>query len=180
MSFYMVDVEADGPTPGLYSMLSLGLVRVTDPIVDRLYLELQPMTDRWLPAAVDVSGLDRQRLATDGTPPAQAMTELRRWVDATNRGGRPVLVSDNPAFDGAYLNYYLWAFDDGLDQPNPFGHSARRLGDLWAGLHRDAGRSGDWRSLKQTPHTHNALDDATGNAEALLAFADHGLAITFE
>lgn len=179
MSFYVVDVEADGPVPGHFSMLSVGLVRVTDPIVDRLYLELQPMTDRWLPDALAVSGLDRTALATTGRDPADAMRELRTFVADTNRGGRPVLVSDNPGFDAGYLAYYLWTFDDDRTDPNPFGHSSRRIGDLWAGLHRDAGRTGDWRKLKRTPHTHNALDDATGNAEALLAFADHGLDIEF-
>ena len=32
-----------------------------------------------------------------------------------------------------------------------------------------------FKHLRQTPHTHNPLDDARGNAEALLALKAQGL-----
>ena len=34
MSYFMVDVEADGPIPGEYSMVCLGVI-VVDPLLDR-------------------------------------------------------------------------------------------------------------------------------------------------
>jgi hypothetical protein len=34
-----------------------------------------------------------------------------------------------------------------------------------------------FKHLRQTPHTHNPLDDAKGNAEALIAMKKSGLKI---
>ncbi len=179
MSLYSVDIEADGPAPGLYSMLSIGVVVVRPGLEDRFYRELQPISERWSAEAIAVSGLDRERLAADGAAPATAMAELREFVGRTSVG-RPVFISDNPGFDFGFANYYFHAFGDGSDTPNPFGHSARRIGDLWAGLMSDGEQTSAWKELRETGHTHNALDDAVGNAEALLAFADRGLRINFD
>lgn len=186
MTFFSVDIEADGPAPGLYSMLSIGLVAVRPDLDDRFYCELKPISDDFVPSALEVSGLDRRRLAEEGAEPAQAMARLRRFLADASRG-RPVFISDNPGFDFAFVNYYLHAFgpdrsaggDEAEADPNPFGHSSRRIGDLWAGLVGDASRSSDWKELRRTGHTHNALDDAVGNAEALLAFQPRGLNIDF-
>ena len=64
---------------------------------------------------------------------------------------------------------------------NPFGFSARRIGDLYCGLMKDAGKNSEWkRKYRMTKHTHAPVDDAKGNAEALLAFRDKlGLKIHF-
>jgi hypothetical protein len=74
-----------------------------------------------------------------------------------------VMVSDNPAFDFMWMACYF----DTWSHPNPFGHSARRIGDFAAGLERKWTASHQWKRLRRTPHTHNPVDDATGNAEAL-------------
>lgn len=179
MTLFSCDVEADGPTPGRYSMLSLGLVAVRPGLSDRWYAELRPVTNEWIPEATAVSGLDRDRLLAGGTDPRAAMTELRHWVTATTVG-RPVFISDNPGFDFAFVNHYFWCYADqegreGDEPVNPFGHSSRRIGDIWSGLQGDAHQASGWKSLRATEHTHHALDDAVGNAEALLAFhRDHG------
>ena len=64
---------------------------------------------------------------------------------------------------------------------NPFGFSARRIGDLYCGLVKHAGKNSEWKhKYRKTKHTHNPVDDAMGNAEALLAFRDElGLKIKF-
>jgi len=91
-----------------------------------------------------------------------------------NSDGRPVFISDNPAFDWQFVNYYFHAYAD----ENPFGFSARRIGDLYSGLLKDWSASGKWKSLRKTAHTHDPVDDAKGNAEALIVMADkHGLKI---
>jgi hypothetical protein len=82
-------------------------------------------------------------------------------------------VSDNRAFDRQFINYYFHRF---LGH-NPFGFSARRIGDLHAGLVRDASKASDWKKFRVTPHTHNPVDDAKGNAEALKKFKELGLNI---
>lgn len=167
MSLFVVDVEADGPAPGLHSMVSFGVVHVPEGkcLGEEFYAELAPVSDRYVPEALAVSGFTRvQHEAFQ--PPERAMTAFARWL-ATVKGSdsRASFVSDNPAFDFAFMNYYLWRYVG----DNPFGHSARRIGDFHAGLQRNFFARQDWRQLRRTRHSHNALEDARGNAEALIA-----------
>lgn len=76
--------------------------------------------------------------------------------------GRPIFVSDNPAYDWQFINYYFHKFCG----ENPFGHSARRISDFYAGLKGDFSKSQSWKKLRITPHDHNPVNDAMGNAEA--------------
>ncbi|MET0492939.1 MAG: exonuclease, partial [Actinoplanes sp.] len=76
-----MDVEADGPIPGPYSMLSFGMAAAATydgQVFTRLqpetfYRELQPISPDFVPAALAVSGLDREKLGTEGADPAIAM-----------------------------------------------------------------------------------------------------------
>lgn len=87
------------------------------------------------------------------------------WVvDVCDDGrARPIFVSDNPAYD------WMWvaAGFDVADLPNPFGHSARRIGDFAAGLAERWGASSAWKRQRRTPHDHNPVHDCLGNTEAL-------------
>lgn len=76
--------------------------------------------------------------------------------------GRPVFVSDNPAYDWQWINYYFWKH---LGY-NPFGHSARRIGDFYAGLTGSFWNSQKWKRLRVTKHDHDPVNDAMGNVEA--------------
>jgi DNA polymerase III epsilon subunit-like protein len=173
MTWFCVDVEANGPAPGLYSMTSLGVVAVRPELVDTFYAELQPLPDAGCDDdALAVGGMSMEYLRQHGRPVTEAMTELADWVSDTS-SGRPVLVSDNNGFDAAFVAYYFAL----VAIPNPFGHSSRRIGDLYAGLQGDAAKGSSWKRLRRTAHTHNALDDAIGNAEALLAISREGLQI---
>ena len=58
--YVAVDVEADGPIPGPYSMLSLGMALVGESET-RFYTELKPISDEFVPKALEVAGLDRDR-----------------------------------------------------------------------------------------------------------------------
>ena len=53
---------------------------------------------------------------------------------------------------------------------NPLGHSSVNLGSLYKGLVGDMRQS--FKHLRRTEHTHDPLDDAIGNAEAMLTMAD--------
>lgn len=166
MSLFVFDVEADGPAPGLYSMVSFGIVRVDDELKTDFYGKTAPISEMWIPEALAVSGFSREDHEGFGQPKAE-MERLARWIEESNLSGRPTLVSDNPAFDWQFINYYCHRF---LGK-NPFGHSARRIGDFWAGLERNWGDASGFKKLRKTSHTHNPVDDARGNAEALLAMA---------
>lgn len=164
-TLFVVDVESDGPCPALYSMVSFAAVRVQrGPLDCTFYGEVAPVVDRHDRESLAVSGVTREQ-HLHFEPAQLVMPRFAAWLLA-NSDGAPKAVSDNPAFDWQFLNYYLHAFTGS----NPLGHSARRIGDFYAGLERDfKAPSAGWRSLKRTKHTHHPVDDARGNAEAFIA-----------
>jgi DNA polymerase III epsilon subunit-like protein len=160
MSYVMVDVEADGPAPGLYSLVSIGAVIVAPALDQTFYGQLRPITDAWVPEALAISGFTRdQHLGFDD--PAEVMARFADWI-AAHGGKRPMFISDNNGFDWSFINYYFHRFT----QKNPFGHSSSNLGSLYKGVVKDAFAS--FKHLRTTAHTHHPVDDARGNAEALL------------
>lgn len=84
-----------------------------------------------------------------------------KWIEE-NSDGAPVFISDNPAFDWQWINDGFWR-SLGF---NPMGHSARRIGDFYAGLVGDFSKASKWKKLRITKHDHNPVHDAIGNAEA--------------
>ena len=154
-------------------MLSLGAVAVREGLEETFYVEIEPLEGAGsIEAALAVSGLSLERLSNEGIPPAEAIQSFADWVAATTKNNA-VLVSDNPGFDASFITHYFAR----LDIPNPFGHSSRRIGDLYAGFKGDSRKANEWKRLRTTKHTHNALDDAMGNAGALLKMVEMGLRI---
>jgi hypothetical protein len=82
-----------------------------------------------------------------------------------------IFIADNNGFDWMFVCWYFHHF---LGK-NPFGFSSQNLGSLYKGLVKDAAKS--FKHLRKTSHTHDPVDDARGNAEALLAMQAMGLAI---
>ena len=62
--YISVDIEAAGPFPPTYSMLSLGAVVVNDPHAP-FYVELRPINDNSVPGAMKVVGRSLQYFAHD-------------------------------------------------------------------------------------------------------------------
>jgi hypothetical protein len=157
---YVLDVEADGPCPGLYNMISFGIVNVADPTLSFLG-EVGPITCNGDPAARAVSGISyEEQLKYD--EPTRVMMQAVDWL-AKSSPGRVIFWSDNPAFDWQFWNYYCHL----TMGANPAGFSARRIGDFDAGRRRQIFNTNAWKKRRKTPHTHNPVDDARGNAEAL-------------
>lgn len=169
MSWFVVDVEADGPIPGPYSMVSFGAVRVDEELATTFFGEVAPISQAWIPGALAVSRVTREQHLAYRSPQI-VMQEFATWVGLHSKG-RPIFCSDNLAFDWMFTHWYFINFT-GTD---PFGHSGRRIGDLFAGMQRDARHSSRWRALRHTRHTHHPVDDAKGVAEALLAMGKLGL-----
>ena len=171
MSFVIVDVESDGPIPAEFSMVCFGAVLFDDRLDKSFYGKTRPISDRFVPEALAVSGFSReQQLGLDD--PKTVMEAFAAWLEQQTNG-RPVFVSDNVAFDWQFINYYFHRFVG----RNPFGFSGRRIGDLYAGLVKDAYKASEWKKYRVTAHTHNPVDDARGNAEALRKFKELGLKI---
>ncbi|HUT90474.1 MAG TPA: hypothetical protein VMY37_13315 [Thermoguttaceae bacterium] len=170
MSYIMVDIEADGPIPGDYSMVCFGAIVVEPSLAKTFYGQLKPISDNWVPAAIQVAGFSR-RQTLEFDDPKEIMQRFADWVRAESLG-RPMFIADTGGFDWQFINWYFHHFLG----DNPFGHSSTSLGSLYEGVVKDTYSS--FRHLRKTPHTHHPLDDARGNAEALLAIRDrHGLRI---
>ncbi len=173
MTYTMVDVEADGPIPGDYSMVCFGAVAVECSLDKVFYGKLKPISEKWIPEALAVSGFSREEtLAFDD--PKMVMAEFVDWIRSVS-SGQPMFISDNNGFDWQFINWYLHH----LLSKNPFGHSSTNLGSLYKGVVKDM--FVNFKHLRKTKHTHNPVDDARGKAEALLAIKEkYGLKIEWK
>lgn len=165
----VVDTEANGPYPNPYSMVGLGAVALTKKL-DKSFLGwMKPDSDEYVPEALSSIGLTHEQTLAF-RPAAEVLEEFAAWLVAVCGPGRhPQFVSDNPAFDFQFVNNYCWRY---LGR-NPFGWSGRRIGDLYCGLQKDVQKR--WKKLRTTVHDHNPMNDARGNAEALIKMRDMGL-----
>ena len=124
-TYYSVDVEASGPVPGLYNLLSVGVTVVAPDadgelrLGDELYVELRPVFAGHVAESNAVHGLDLERLAEEGLEPAEAMRRIARFVERTTvPGSEPVFVGHVAVFDWMFVAWYFaWC---GFE--NPFGY----------------------------------------------------------
>jgi hypothetical protein len=175
--YISADIEADGPIPGKYSMLSFGLAvaarfdgaafETLEPGTVTFYRELKPISDEFDPEALTASGLDRETLRNEGVHPADGMRAAALWVARQAGVARPVLVGYPVVFDWMFLHWYFvnftgespFGFSGALDMKTIYQQKARVTIDR-------AGRNDlppELRSPRE--HTHNALDDAVEQAE---------------
>lgn len=163
----VVDVEADGPCPGIYSMVCFGACIVenipTHGKFRTYYGETAPISNNYNKDALAVSGFTRTQ-HEQFRDPKVVIFDFVNWIKQECGVHRPVFISDNPAFDWQFINYYMWLYAN----ENPFGFSARRIGDLYCGSQEHLGKNSHWKKLRRTKHDHNPVNDAIGNAEALI------------
>jgi hypothetical protein len=176
--YFSADIEADGPIPGRYSMLSFGLAvagSLSDegferahPAPSTFYRELRPISDEYDRDTLEVSGLDRAALASAGAAPESAMTEAAEWVRGIAGEGQPVLVAYPLAYDWSFLYWYFVAFSR---TGSPFGYSSAfdmKTAFSLRGARPLAQSGASWlpKSLQSTrSHHHHALEDALEQAE---------------
>lgn len=161
--YIATDVEADGPIPGPYSMLSMGMSVAGMP-EHTFYTELKPISDEFVPEALAVSGLDRDRLIREAPHPKEAMEAATRWINGLRKIGRPVFLAAPAVWDGMYVHWYFMRF---LGK-SPFGStgSGIDLRSYWMGLHGTEWVETHKGTIKHSlgvtgvPHTHHAGDDA--------------------
>lgn len=160
MSYIMVDIEADGPIPGDYSMVCFGAVVVEPTLEKTFYGRLRPISEKWTAEALAISGFTREE-TLQFDDPKSVMETFADWLNSASEG-RPIFISDNNGFDWQFINWYFHHFL----AKNPFGFSSVNLGSLYKGVVRDTFKN--FKHLRKTQHTHHPVDDARGNAEALL------------
>jgi len=165
--YVAVDVEADGPIPGPYSMLSLGMAVAGHPDLT-FYTELKPISDDFVPEALAVSGLDRDRLIAEAPSAEDAMRAAAAWINGLRKQGKPVFLAAPAVWDGMYVHWYFTRFTG----RSPFGAtgSGVDLRSYWMGR-----TGGTWFGSRKTdilratgltlPHTHHAGEDAAELAQ---------------
>lgn len=150
-NYIFIDCEATGPCPGKGVLTEFGAVA---------YPSRNTFRGVLYDSRPSVNPVLSQEL---GSPhdPVKVFTDFEKWLKE-NTGDRPIFISDNPAFDWQWINY---GFHHAIDR-NPFGWSARRISDFYAGLTGDFSNTQKWKQLRITKHDHNPVNDAMGNLEA--------------
>jgi hypothetical protein len=168
--YVSLDVEADGPCPGLHSMLSLGMAAFTldKELVGTFSRNLHVLdgartdarTTAWWQTPANVEAFRRSREAL--VEPRAAMRDVREWLLAMRRFGKPVICGAPSGFDFTFLYYY---FQRELGE-TPVGFASLDLRSYAAAVlkrqYRHVGKNSypvDWIDA-DLPHTHVALDDA--------------------
>ena len=148
-----VDCEARGRSPVRGTLTEFGAVHYESG--KAFHGRLHATTPDPDVPAVPVVG---ERLASD----VEVAGAFAAWLAGVCGRGRPTMVSDNPAYD------FMWiaALFDAAGRDNPFGHSARRIADYYAGLTGRFSNTQAWKRLRVTVHDHNPVNDARGNVEA--------------
>jgi DNA polymerase III alpha subunit (gram-positive type) len=170
--YVVVDIETDGPVPGIYSMLSIGAVASTSTEeVSSFYRKITPLsgaqqyqdTMDWWSKNPDAW----QEATTDAQEASVVMRDFCQWVNSL--GMVPVFVASPLVFDFGFVNWYIEKFTDA----NPFmdySDIQRTLdlasftaGKLNLPLSRSRSSQIPERFLTGMPeHSHKAIDDARG------------------
>jgi len=181
--YISVDVEADGRVPVDGSMVQVGACvaatlrgRVFTPanqgaptgfkreIQQAEGFDSDPETVRWLGGhGVPVNG-------PDAIPPRLAMEHFREWVLRVSGDARPVFVAYPLSYDWTFVHFYFEHFlGPKLD---PFGFSSaldiKSMYAAKAGVplsKATKGKMPNHLTAVSRKHTHDALDDAVGQAE---------------
>jgi len=170
--YVSIDIEADGPIPGDYSMLSIGAVVINPSqphFANAFYRKLAPISSFYNLEALKYSGFERdETIGFDN--PIHVMRDFKDWLELKredHNGNKKIMfLADNAGFDWMFICWYFHHFIG----ENPFGYSCTSLTSLFKGISKNMSKS--FKHLRKTKHTHNALDDAMGNAEAFIKIID--------
>ena len=171
--FVSVDIEADGPIPGVNNLLSLGAVAFDE---TQTYGEFSanlemlpgavpdPATLKWWKSKPEAWAAARE----DPQDPKAALTRFVKWVEALP--GRPVFVGFPAAYDFMFTYWYMIRFVG----RSPFAHSALDMKTMGMTLLDLPYRRVTKGALKRAwplkrKHSHVALEDAREQGELFLA-----------
>jgi hypothetical protein len=174
--FLSYDIEADGPSVGLASMLNFGMVGITvdkeRAVVFEYEANLEPLpgmlynlsnNEFWnRPEQKDAL----EYISKDRREPCTVMTEVALQLAELGTRYEVIPVAWPAAFDWPWINYYMWRFANG----NPLGYSSNDLGSYdWAVSKSIAPVSFDMDGLKKTlevPERIGAMPAHSGLVDA--------------
>jgi hypothetical protein len=172
--YFSTDIEADGPIPGKYSMLSFGSAAFNSSgqMLDTFSANLDTLPG----ASQDPDTMDWWKSQTaaweacrQDTRPAEAvMPEYVRWVNSVSKKyhGRPVFVGYPAGFDFLFMYWYMIAFAG----ESPFSFSALDIKSVAMTVLNMEYRAATKRRFPRhwfgkKRHNHIALDDAIEQGE---------------
>jgi hypothetical protein len=180
--YVSVDIETDGPAPGVNSMLALGAAAFSadGEEVGQWYMKFYPLdgarrdrdTTEWWATQPEAWA----EVNTDQFLPEKGISVFVRWCDrmAERTGGKLIAVGWPIAFDFAFVNYYCHRFAG----RNPLGFAGLDIRSYANGLagHQDyyglpekAVRSMAGPVDTEGLRDHVALDDAIGQGRLFMA-----------
>lgn len=181
--YVSVDIEADGPIPGMYSMLAFGAAAFRDPVgnpnprgpMATFEANLKPMegagtdpdTMEWWKTQPDAWAY----VTSNQQDPAAAMPAFRKWLLALP--GKPVVVGYPVTFDFMFIYWYMVKYTSHLG-PVPFGFQGMDIktqaaSQMGVPFPQATKKNMPKRWFDGTPrHTHQALDDALGQGILLM------------
>jgi len=180
-TYIVTDIEADGGTPGVHSMIAFASVAITAKgiVLGEFEATLQPLEG----GATDPGTMawwgqrpEAWLAATSNARPAEiVMQEFVAWV---KQYPNPVFAAHPLNFDAMWMNYYLrrytkYGVTEGMHVADRlFSHIGLCLRSYGAAIVgkpvTDCEADGyppEW--LGHHPHTHRAIDDARGYANLL-------------
>jgi DNA polymerase III alpha subunit (gram-positive type) len=162
--YVSTDIEANGPVPGLFSMLSIGAAAIRDgQVLSTFTANLELLDGAGEHAETMAWWAQHPEAWADARfeprPAGEAMLAFREWVEALP--GRSVFAAYPATYDFQFVQWYLWRFTGGT----PFGHGAFDMKSFAAALldvpFTQVAKSTmpkGWQ--QQSEMSHRALDDA--------------------
>lgn len=163
--YVSTDVEADGPIPGVHSMLSFGSAAylADKTLVGTFTANLEtfpgaaadPKTSAWWKGEPEAWKTCRENLV----PPAKAMKDYLSWVKGLP--GKPVFVGYPASFDFMFVYWYLIRFTN----ESPFSFSALDIKTFAMAMLKTDFRKTVKKNMPKhwfdkNLNPHRALDDA--------------------
>jgi hypothetical protein len=170
--YVSTDIEANGPIPGSYSMLSFASAAylADKTIVSTFTVNLivlptakeDPETMEWW----SQNSIAWEACRINCQEPSKAMHDYARWVRGLE--GKPVFVAYPAAYDFMFIYWYLMEFVGS----SPFGHNALDIRSFAMAALKTTYSSAGKKNLPNAwldplPHTHIALDDAIAQGALL-------------
>ncbi len=170
--YVITDIEADGPCPGLNSMLSFGSCAIdgTGKELGVFSVNLE-LLEGAIPDPDTMDFWNRNPEAWKASRinpihPAVAMKSYVEWINGLRQFGKPIFAGEPAGFDFTYIYWYLLRFGCG----KPFSHSALDIKTLAMAVLKCNYSEAVKRNFPKewfnpaAKHTHNALDDAREQA----------------
>lgn len=172
--YVSVDIEADGPIPGEYSMLSFGAVAFDwqGNEVDVFYRKLKRISDKQHPDTMkwwEGHTIALEEATTHAILPRVAMRMFATWLSDFEL--KPVLMANPAAWDVMFLTWYAVKFT-GEFLPTNFRALDIKSYEcgLWKGGYLGTSPEEAWKLVKaradQNPFPHHALHDAREQGQA--------------